>query len=168
MRLRISTALVVAACIASSSCTVNNLAFRKDHRVKITAPAAQTTVTLPVTLRWDVKSLPTIGQDVSGQAAGFAVFVDRQPMGPGKSFRALADDTCKKTKGCPDPAWLAERHVFTTTNRTLVLNSVPANDKGERYGRGNAHEVTIVLVDARGRRVGEAAFAVDFFLKEKQ
>ena len=163
---------LLAAAVVASGCAVHGLAFRTDDRVSIKAPSNESTVSLPVTLRWTVKSLPGIGQSLpgigqpgAGRPTKFAVFVDRQPMRPGQTFRSVVDDQCKQTPGCPDPSWLAQRYIFTTTDTTLRLDGVPADNQGNRFGRGHGHEATIVLVDDAGRRIGEAAYAVDFFVK---
>jgi hypothetical protein len=144
--------------VASAACTTHDLAFRKDHRVKIVAPASQSTQTLPVNLRWTSKNLFA--------GATFAVFVDRQPMGPGHTLRSIADDDCKRQAGCPNAAWLADHHIYLTKATSLRLETLPADNKGERYGAGHGHEITIVLLNDRGTRQGEAAFATDFSLKK--
>jgi hypothetical protein len=157
--------LAFLALLAATSCAVHGLDFRTDDRVSIVSPSAEATVTLPVTLRWTAKSLPSLGQQVGGHPTQFAIFIDRQPIRPGQTFRAVADDQCRATPGCPDPSWLAQRYIFTTTATSLRLDSVPADNKGDRFGRGHGHEATIVLVDGSGHRIGEAAYAVDFFLR---
>lgn len=157
--------IVMAVALVASGCAVHGLAFRTDDRVAIVAPHAESTVALPLTLRWNVKSLPDLGAAVSGRPTGFAVFVDRQPIRPGQTLRSVADDQCKRTPGCPDASWLADRYIFTTTSTSLRIDGVPADNQGERFGRGHGHEATIVLVDSGGRRIGESSFAVDFFLR---
>jgi hypothetical protein len=91
----------------------------------------------------------------------FGVFVDRQPMRPGQSLRVFGDDACKRTRGCPDAHYLAQRRVYVTTEEGLSLDALPSHL--DRYS-GTAHEITVVLLDADGRRIGEAAYTVEFFV----
>ena len=154
MRTRLLAVLLV---LMTAACTTNGLALRKDHRVHIVSPRSQDTVRLPLDLRWTARGLP--------DATRFVVFVDRRPMKPGGTLRSLADDTCKQTPGCPNDAWLRERDVFVTDRNSLRLENVPADNEGERFGRGHGHEVTIVLLGPDGKRMGETSFASQFFVK---
>ena len=120
-------------------------------------PTDQSTVALPVTIRWTAKDL--------SPRTSFAVFVDQKPMAPGKTFRSVADDQCKTSPTCPDATYLTTKFIFPTEATSIVLTNVPADDEGERFGSGHTHTVTIVLM-RDGRRLGESAFAVDFFLEE--
>jgi len=149
--------LAVLIALMTAACTTHGLALRKDHRVRIVSPRSQATVRLPLDIRWTTKDLP--------DATTFVVFIDRRPMKPGGTLRSLADDDCKHTPGCPDDAWLRERDVFVTGQTSLRLENVPADNEGERFGRGHGHEVTIVLLGPDGRRMGETSFASQFFVK---
>ena len=87
----------------------------------------------------------------------FAVFVDRAPMPIGKDLKWLAggDTGCKRDPRCPDPAYLADRHVFVTKKTSLTLDVLPqlTGERGDEQ-----HFVNIVLLDDTGRRIGESAW----------
>ena len=153
-------ALVFLA-VLLSGCAVDGLAFREDERVEIVAPGDREDVRLPVHIRWDT--------DLERRAEGgpyFAVFVDREPVHPGQSLRALADDSCNRTKGCPDLEYFRDRYVFVTDKHAVTLDAVPRPSSSDRTGAKNRHEATIVLIDGEGRRIGEAAYRVEFAVGE--
>lgn len=148
------TAPVVAlllGCLALAACVPQGLAFRVDDRLTFRSPEDRSTVTLPVTLEWTIR-------DFDGES--FAVFVDRPPMPPGETLRWVARDdrSCREDDGCPDEAYLNERHVYPTTRTRLVLEQVPRGDEGRR----ERHRAVVVLLDADGRRMGESAFEITF------
>ena len=147
-------ALLVACAVAllTSACAVSGLSFRQDDRLSFVTPRDRSEVRLPVTVRWDVRDF-----DVPGDGS-FAVFVDRAPQPPGKSLTWLArgDDACRAADGCPNAAWYAERDVFTTTNTAFTIERLPRQADGRR----DLHEVTVVLLDAAGRRVGETGWTL--------
>lgn len=152
---------VLVAAAALSGCTVNGLAFREDHRVDIVTPEDRAEVVLPVTITWTA-------DDIEAGAGGgpfFAVFVDRSPIKPGQNLRSIADDSCNRTPGCPDLEYFRDRYVFVTDATSVTLDAVPRRS-GQRTSAKDRHEATIVLVDAEGRRIGEAAFTVEFTVEE--
>jgi len=154
------SAWVLALAVLLPACAVNGLGFSNDHRVKIIAPKDRAKVDLPVTISWRAPSI-----DRSATAGPFFVlFLDRAPIRPGQSLRAVADDTCNRTPGCPDISYLRDRYVYLTKATSLTLDSVPKRS-GQRTGAKDSHEATIVLVDKDGRRIGEGAFKVDFTVK---
>lgn len=136
---------------AGSGCGVEGLNFVQDDRVSITAPRDRAEVELPVTIRWTAR-------DFDGT---YAVFVDRAPVPPGRTLEWLAreDETCKETPGCPNEAWLRDRDVYETAATELTIDDLP--DPTDDAGR-DFHEASVVLLDRRGRRIGEAAFTVEF------
>lgn len=142
----------LAVMVTSVSCSTDGLAFREDTRIDIVDPGDRDKVTLPVMVRWTAR-------DVDGS---FAVLVDRTPQPPGEpvTWFARNDDTCDRTPGCPDPTYLADRDVFTTDNTTFTVESLPDTVTGGR--RREFHEVTVVLLDGDGRRVGESAWSIEF------
>ena len=160
MRVLASVALLAAL----AGCGTDGLAFREDTRLDIVEPADRARVALPVTLRWETDGL-RLGDPDGPQA--FAVFVDREPVRPGRSLRDVGDDECKKTPGCPDPTYLRERHVHVTTETSLVLEAVPDLRSSTRTGASDRHEAVIVLLDAEGRRMGEAAYAAEFTVERE-
>ena len=113
---------------------------------------------------WDA---PGIELGAVGGPARFAVFVDRAPIRPGQSLRAVGDDDCRRTPGCPDDEYLRERYVFLTCATSLTLDTLPAKSGTTRTGADDTHDLTIVLVDADGRRLGEAAWTVEFRAEEE-
>lgn len=144
-----AAALILAATSILTSCRVSGLAFARDETVRIGAPATGAVVTLPVTVRWT---------GAAGQR--FAVLVDRAAMAPGASLKGFCvDELCKHTDGMPDAAYLARLNVFLTTSTSFVVESVTDT------GRGGVHQVTVVILDAAGRRRGETAPFVEFAVR---
>lgn len=91
----------------------------------------------------------------------FAIFVDRAPVRPGQTLLVLADKSCRTTPGCFNPQYLAERGVYTTTSTSITLQQVASLNS---YQQVQLHEVTVVLMDTSGRRIGESAWYIDFRL----
>jgi len=154
MRVRCIAVLVVIAVSSGSGCAVTGVAYRTDDRLTFVTPEDRADVTLPVTVRWEVKdfSVPTDGS--------FAVFVDRAPQPRGKPLRWLArdDDGCREENGCPDAAWYAERNVYPTTELGITLDQLPARADDRR----EFHEVTVVLLDPDQRRIAETGWSIEF------
>ena len=155
-----AAATATVAAVALAGCGASNLAFRTDHRVHISSPASRALVDAPVTLRWNLLPRPEA-------PTTFAVFVDRAPVKPGQTLRAVAagDSSCQHAPGCPDAQYLADRQVYTTTDTSLTLQTVGSLNS---YQTTQLHEATIVLLDASGRRVGEAAWYVDFRMRHRR
>ena len=146
----------ILAAATLSACGIQGLNFVQDDRVEIVAPKNNATVTLPLTVRWTAR-------DFDGS---FAVLVDRAPPNPGKSLATLAegDAVCEATPGCPDAAYLAGLRAYTTTDTSFEITQLPELTE-DRTREG--HEVTIVLLDPAGKRIGESAFRVDFNIRRK-
>jgi len=148
-----------AALALLPACAVHGLSLVADDRVDIVSPADRSDVSLPVTVAWEVDDF-----GVGPGGGSFGVFVDRPPQPPGHTLAWLfrdADD-CAGVVGCPDDAYLALRDVHRTTGTSFTVERVtPAS--GERR---HFHEVTVVLLDAGGRRVGEGAWSVQFAIDE--
>ncbi|WP_033289447.1 hypothetical protein [Amycolatopsis jejuensis] len=154
-------ALGFAAVAASGCAAPENLRFTRDHRVQLTAPADQEEVTVPFTVRWTARDVP-IAPPERPTAPGtlrFAVFVDRDPIAPGGPLRSLGenDPGCRARPACPDDAYLSRLGVFVTSESSQLLAWV-----GKAVDGKNTHKVTVVLVDASGRRVGESYWSVSF------
>lgn len=166
MKRPLAAVVAVVAVLGLASCRTSDLAFRVDERVEIESPASRQVVSLPLTLRWKVNDAKLRAMIGTGRDQGaFVVFVDREPIRPGQSIASLAENrTCRDTGDCPTATadWLAERYVFRTTDTELTLNQLL--DLGSEGGAREAHEATIVLVDASGRRVGESVFFVRFYV----
>jgi hypothetical protein len=156
----VAVALVIGA-LLTSGCGVSGLAFRQDDRLSFVAPRDRSTVTLPITVQWRVEDFH-VGED----AGSFAVFVDRAPQPPGEPLAWLArnDDSCRVADGCPDERWYAERDVFRTMDLELTIDRLPARTDDRREW----HEVTVVLIDTHGRRVGETGWTVEFQVERER
>jgi hypothetical protein len=163
-------AVTAALSLLLSGCVQQGLAFRVDDRLTIDAPEARSEVTLPVTVRWSIKDF-TIVDPGSGAATAkdtgyFAVFVDHTPQPPGKTLAWVArkDRSCRKSDGCPDAQYLAARNIYSTSSTSITFDQLPRpSDKNKK----ERHNVTIVLLDPQGRRIGESAFYVEFTVKRK-
>jgi hypothetical protein len=155
--------LAVALACASSGCAVHGLAFDNDHRLQFVTPASRATVDLPVTIQWRAPDVRRDGED----GRRFAVFIDREPVRPGQSLRAVGDEVCKRTPGCPDASYLRDHFVYVTSQTSLTLTALPAAG-GSRTGGRHTHQATIVLVDRQGRRTGEAAFRREFVVENAE
>jgi hypothetical protein len=149
-----------------SACGVNGLSFVADERVDITRPGDRDEIRLPVTVEWTVKDFA-----VGAGEGSFGVFLDREPQRPGKTLAWLfrGEDTCRGASGnelCATADFLASRRVFETTETSLTFEQVPQLSGNER--RRQFHEVTVVLLDDDGRRVGEGAWSVQFELRRER
>ena len=148
---RLPAALLLLA--LAPACGVDGLNFVQDDRVTITAPRDRAEVRLPVTIRWKAK-------DFDGT---YAVFVDRAPVPPGETLAWLArdDELSDQTPDCPNETWFADRDVYATSSPELTVDDLPDLVDDERR---DFHEATVILLDEEGRRIGEAAFTVEFEL----
>jgi hypothetical protein len=144
--------VLAAVLVALAGCGTQGLSFELDQRVDIEAPRSHADVHLPVTVRWTVEDFAV------GEGAGsFGVLVDRTPPPPGKGLDWLFrdDDSCGPDR-CPDPGYRAQRGVYQTAATELVLQDITTQaDRGDR----DQHEVTIVLLDRDGHRVGEGSWS---------
>lgn len=159
--------LVVA--LALTACVPDGLAFVQDERLEIVSPDPLTTVTTPVTIEWEVEDFRITGPDGSSSddAGYFGVFVDGAPVPPGESLAWLARDDrrCLETEGCPDRRYFADRNAYSTTETSFTLRHLPDQDAYQGHER---HEVTVVLLDGTGHRIGESAWYVDFFYEREE
>ena len=152
--------LTVLLALLSSGCAVRGIAFREDDRLSFVSPGDRDEVTLPVTITWEVEDFD-VPEDGS-----FAVFVDRAPQPPGKTLEWLArnDETCRSDDGCPGEEWFAQRDVFPTTDTQHTIDRLPARSDDRR----EMHEITVVLLDADGRRVGETGWTLELQVEREQ
>lgn len=135
-------------------CAVHGLTFVEDDRVRITTPRDRAEVDVPFRLGWESEDLP-VGQR-------YAVLVDHTPPPTGKSlawlFRGRED--CKGPVGkaaCSKPDYLAEQGVLLTQSQEITVQEVEDLTGDDR--KRVFHEVTIVLVDQDGTRVGEGSWS---------
>jgi len=152
---RLAGLLLSALLVAS--CAVHGLDFVATSAIQITSPANRASVLLPLQITWTAPSIHS-----SPDGPYFAVFVDRAPVQPGQSLRALADSSCNSTPGCPDVSYLADRFVYVTDTTSVTVDALPAPIAASRSTIGDLHQATIVLIDGNGRRIGETAYTVEF------
>jgi hypothetical protein len=152
-------ACLLAVTLATAACTLSGVAFREDGRVRIVEPGYRATVALPFEVRWTVAEAlqREMASGRPGSPAAFAVFVDKDPQPPGEplSYFARDDAGCASMPGCPDAAYLANEGVYVTKEPVFTVSAV--SERGD--GRG-FHEVSIVLVDDKGARVGQPVWNV--------
>jgi hypothetical protein len=157
-------ALVAVALLALPACGFRGLSFVQDERVDITQPGDRDEVDLPLRVAWTVEDFP-----VGPGKGSFGVLVDRTPPRPGRTLSWLfrGDAACKGTSAslCAEPDFLSQRNVFQTTARSHTIAQV-SRLAGSQSGR-QFHEVTIVLLDESGRRVGEGAWSAQFEVKDE-
>ena len=112
--------------------------------MKVTYPAIYSSVKEPLTIQWHVNG--------TGAADGtrFAVFLDRDPMPPGEGIDYFDS---RDREGI----WLLDR----TTLHLDVLSRRPGVDPAEQ----DHHDVTVVLLDRAGKRVGEDAGFSEFNIR---
>lgn len=151
-----------------AGCDTSQYAFTIDDSVTIVVPERRQTVSLPATIRWDDVTPPEDGRVAPGDTTAeyYGVFVDRTPLRPGQALSALVpdDEGCAERPGCPDPTTLRDRGVLLTARPQVTLDFLADLRPSGRPNAGDPHEVIVVRM--RGdERVGEAAFAVDFFVR---
>lgn len=162
---RLAIAAVVAASVSGCGLAhLHDLSFRVDDRLHFVSPEARTTVHQPMSVSWTMRDFTVAapGSAPASRDAGyFAVFVDRAPIHPGQTLKAVGhgDLVCERDPKCPDEAYLNSHYVFTTTTPHLRLPRIP-DLSGDRE-KLQMHAITVVLLDTDGRRIGEAAWELD-------
>ena len=108
--------------------------FRQSDRVTVDYPGIYSTVKEPLEISWHAHAF-------SAPADGsFGVFLDRDPMPPGRGLEYF------------DPA---DRDRIWVVDRTSLHLAVLAARAGVDPAEQNHHDVSVVLLDHSGRRVGE-------------
>ena len=147
------------------ACGMRGLNFAEDKRLTITAPDDRAEVTLPVTITWRVRDFDVTGGDGSDRrdAGYFGIYVDRAPQPPEKTQAWLVrnDERCRSTPDCPNVAFLAQRDIHSSIDASFVIDRLP-QPSSQAQRRREFHEVTIVLLNGRGERIGESAFVRQF------
>jgi hypothetical protein len=160
--------LVAAGTLLLGGCGITHLqdlSFRVDNRLHFTTPKARTKLHQPVHVAWTIHGFRVVpaGREPPSRDAGyFALFVDRTPIKPGQSMRAVGsgDRACERDPKCPDAAYLEQHEVYTTTELSMTLPQIP-NVVGDKE-KVQHHRVTVVLMDTSGHRIGESAWELDF------
>jgi hypothetical protein len=148
-----ATALV----LGSTACGVDGLSFVRDESVEIVAPQDRSKVRLPFDVRWTA--------DEVGNGS-FGVFVDRAPQPPDETLAWFArdDEQCRANPGCPDDAYFTSRNIYRTSGNQVTVDRLLETRAEDEQRYRDLHEVVVVLLDERGRRIGESAFSVEFEL----
>lgn len=152
--------LVVLVALVGTAC--GGATFSQDDRLSIAAPREGATVELPLQIRWEDDGIATAepGRDERGKVY-FAAFVDRPPLGPGQSLLRLVERECASAgHGCATRDYFAQRNVYLTTQPGVRIDTLPVQTEHRRDAY--LHRVTVVLMDGRNRRVGEAAWTRAF------
>lgn len=154
-----------AACLVllTGGCRFTNVSLREDKRVEIVTPENRATVDLPFDVRWTTKDFRITGPTGSDarDAGYFAVLLDRTPMPPGESLTYFArdDETCRPPR-CPDLRYLADRNVHVTQATSFRVNALADDRPVDRPSADDDHEITIILLNGKGERIGESAYRV--------
>lgn len=162
---RIALAMLLGGLAAGCGLThLQDLNFRVDKRLHFVSPDSRSQVKQRFTMSWRMDDFTVKGPGTaapSRDAGYFALFVDRTPIKPGQTMKAVAsgDHFCEESPTCPGRAYLRDRLVFTTTRTSLRLPLIPAlaNDKQDVQ----LHTITVVLMDTAGHRIGESAWQLD-------
>ncbi|MHB8508868.1 MAG: hypothetical protein ACYDGR_09505 [Candidatus Dormibacteria bacterium] len=140
-------ALLVSVILAAGCAPplrADGLLFVQDRRLLITSPADHAVVSTPTVIRW---------RFAGRTDTRFQVFVDRAPQPPGETLD-----------------WFVRfdrTGIYETTATELPLNRIA------RFGRDgttreNLHEITVVIADTSGRRIGETEAYVDFYVQVRR
>ncbi len=165
-RARLLLALLSMGLLAG--CTFTNIDLEQDDRLEIVAPDYNANVKLPFTIRWNVNDFtitPPNG-DPSDDAGYFALFFDRAPVAPGQKLESIAadDEACVQSPKCPGEKYLNQRHIYTTTETSLNIKSLPDIRPSERPETDDRHGLTIILLNGANERIGESSFYVEFIV----
>jgi hypothetical protein len=150
---RAALALVLVLCGTTTAACSGSRSFARDGRLHIVSPTPLASVHFPFTVRWTAPKQ---------RVPAYAVFLDRNPIRPGHGMRDLADDQCKRQPQCPDASYLATKGVFITSSTSARIPSLPASGGVGATAPEPAHSATVVLLDRSHRRIGDAAWTVEF------
>lgn len=157
--------LLTAGCV-----NLSELQFKADHRLTFISPEEYAEVAAPVRIEWTMDGfevLPKGSSAAPSETAGyFAVFVDRSPIKPGETLEEVAgrDQQCRRDPKCPDAAYLEANGVYVTRATRLTVPNVPPLSSRERV---QLHQVTVILLDSEGRRIGEYAWFLQFKMENR-
>lgn len=158
--------IVLAAALALGGCG-EGLSFRQDDRLELRSPDTGAEVTLPFTVSWTMEDFDLIGPGTQRRDDGgyFVVFLDRSPMAPGASIRSLFDEDDCAGDPCPSVEEMHASDVYPVEDGTSVEIARLADPSGG--GGEERHELTVVLVDPTGRRIGENSWSRTFTFHRK-
>ncbi len=167
-----TAAIVLSLLLLASGCRLDALAFRVDDRVEFVSPENRSTVTLPFDVRWTVEDFDVVGPDgsESDDAGFFAVLLDVSPMPPGEGLAYFArdDESCRAADGCPDATYLADRRIHTTQATSFTIDALADTRPTDRPSAKDDHEITVLLLNGKGERIGESAFRLTVIVDRGQ
>jgi len=165
---RCAVAVALLALLTGCGLThLQNLNFRVDQRLHFVGLKDRANVHLPLTIRWQMSDFTVTAQGAAPptrKAGYFALFVDRPPIRPGQTMKAIckADPFERGDSNCPNAAYLDSKLVYPTTSDSVTLDSIP-NLPGNK-DKKQLHTFIVVLMDPSGRRMGESAWELDLRL----
>ena len=150
----------LAILVLATGCRFQGIDLMEDTRLTIISPANRATVSPPLEVRWTARDIPTGNR--------FLVIFDGSPPPPGSGLDWFArnDNLCRATPGCPDERYLTNNHIYVTPNVSLTIQAL-APDEDAPPSRRDRHNVTVVLIDERGRRIGETSAFVEFTVRTR-
>jgi hypothetical protein len=80
------------------------------------------------------------------------------PPGEDLAYFARGDETCRPADGCPNATYLADRHIYTTQQSTFHVDTLADTRPPDRPSAKDDHEITVLLLNGKGVRIGETAF----------
>jgi hypothetical protein len=166
---RVGVTAALLSLTVASACQVEGLAFEKDQRVEIISPAYRELLSLPVTVDWNVTDEQLA--DSMGTTTQFGVLVDIAPQPPGESLDYFArnDPVCEENPSCPDRRYLAQRGIHTTTDTEITFETMPiAPEVDLERGDPDFHDVTLILLNEDGERLGESAWTIIFEIERDE
>lgn len=165
-----SVAAATGALTLTAGCGLGHLQdlnFRVDDRLHFVTPKDRSKVHLPLTIQWRMHGFTVAapGSAAPRRDAGyFALFVDRSPIQPGQTMKAIckADPFERGDAKCPTTAYLQGQRIFPTTSDSVTLDRIP-NLPGSK-DNVQLHTFIVVLLDTAGHRIGESAWQLDLRL----
>jgi hypothetical protein len=140
--------VVVAGVLLAAQLTgCQSYLFRQSDRLTISWPRSSSTVREPLTISWRAKDF------VAPRDGSYAVFVDRDPMPPGDG---LGDYAPQNRQG-----------IYVLDRTSLHLDALTPQ-AGVDPAEQNHHDVTVVLLDRAGHRIGEYAAFTEFTVEPPQ
>ncbi len=162
MSFRRAAAVACAAltAISTSGCgqfRLSGIDLTRDSSITF-ATDDHSDLSLPFHLTWR--------DDAAAAGRSYAVVVNRTPPPPGETLRwyAKGDRACLSSSTCPDDAYLLRKGVVRADAPAVDVRAVPI--PAGRTDRRGLQTATVIVLDAEGRRVGEAAFTFEFTLAE--
>jgi hypothetical protein len=136
----------LSGCGSNGSLSADGLAFRQNDSIKIAVPAERELVSEPLTVEWTMDPKPA-------GVAGFMLFVDRGPQPPGKSIDHFKEDN--------------RLNIYSSAESPFEIPAIERREGVAKKVRDH-HLLTVIALDADGRRIGETAAIVDFVVFEEE